>query len=163
MKASPYRVTCAMGLWIVSVLLLALVAACSVRPEALPPGSGLEQDVPPTPSETVEVSDQVSPGESKRPSQEGCPEVDSQLFQIAQASNPQELARQLQIEIKEDKIQVLLVLADQDTEFLQDFGVEAGTQYGTRVQAFVPVDRLCELASADQVLAIRRLDRAVTE
>jgi len=152
------------SLWTVFVLLLALSAACSSpggSPTATDPeqasGSALEQDAPPTPAlDTIEVElDQFSPKETERPTQEDCPGVDSQLFQVIQSPNPLELAEELQIRIKDDKVQVLLILADPDTGFLQRFQVEVGTQSSTKVQAFVPITQLCELASTDQVLAIR--------
>jgi hypothetical protein len=89
--------------------------------------------------------------------------VDSQLYQITQAIDPQEQARQFLVEVEDDRILVLLDLADQDTVFLQDYGVQAGAQYGTKVQAYVPIDRLCELASTDRVLAIVRLDKNIAQ
>ena len=101
--------------------------------------------------------------ELERDSQESCPGVDSQLYQITQAPDPQELARQFQVEVKDGKIQVLLVLADPDTAFLQDYDVQTGAKYGTKVQAFVPIGRLCELASTDRVLAIVRLDKDIAQ
>jgi hypothetical protein len=115
------------------------------------------------PSKTTEVSGQGSLPELERTSQDDCPGVDSQLYQITQAPDPQELARQFLVKVEGDRILVLLDLADQDTAFLQDYGVQAGSQYGTKVQAFVPIGRLCELASTDQVVAIVRLDKDITQ
>jgi hypothetical protein len=54
-----------------------------------------------------------------------------------------------------------VVLRDEDGGFLEDYEVEVGKQFGTQVQAFVPLSRLCELASLDSVLAIRLPDQAV--
>ena len=115
------------------------------------------------PSDTIEVSGQVSLPQLERASQEDCPGVDSQIYQITQAPDPQGLASQFLVEVEDDKIHVLLELADKDTAFLQDYDVRAGAQYGTKVQAFVPIDRLCELASSDRVVAITRLDVDLTQ
>ena len=54
-----------------------------------------------------------------------------------------------------------MVLEDEDSGFLEDYDVEVGKQIGTQVQAFVPLARLCELASSDKVLAVRLPDQAV--
>ena len=64
------------------------------------------------------------------------------------------LARQLLLTVQDDKIQVVLLLNQADTSFLQPFGVEIGTQAEMRVQAFVPPGRLCDLARSGKVLAI---------
>ena len=163
--------------WLTLTALVALATACNPQQGTLPtsdseqasgsvksPGALSEQNMPTLPpSDTIEVPGQVSLPELERTSQEGCPGVDSQLYQITQAPDPQELARQFLVEVEDDKIQVLLVLADQDTTFLQDYDVQAGSQYGTKVQAFVPINRLCELASTDSVLAIVRLDKDIAQ
>lgn len=158
--------------WLVLTALVALATACSpasepsspISPQQAP-GGLLEQDAPPTPElETIEVDlDQAPPLDLKRQTLEGCPGVESQLAQIIQGSNPLERARQLGIRVQGDKVQVLLVLSSEDVAFLQDFGVEIGTQAGTQVQAFVPLSRVCELASTENVLAIRLLGQAVIQ
>ena len=152
------------------VSLLVLTGACSTQHPSPSPSSGqtseqtFEQDVPPTPQfDTVEVEDidQVSPGDIQRPKQDDCPNLESVLFQVEQASDPLGLAKQLQLRVKEDKIQVLIILDQEDASFLQDFDVEIGTQSGARVQAFVPIGQLCDLANAEHVLAVRRPAQAV--
>ena len=65
--------------------------------------------------------------------------------------------------VKDGKIQVVLVLSQEDTGFLQDYDVEVGTQSGTQVQAFVSPDRLCDLAKTDEVLAINLPAQALTQ
>lgn len=84
-----------------------------------------------------------------------CPGLDSQLFQLAQADDPALLAELLGLRTKEGRVQVLLLLASEETSFLQDFGAEVGTQSGSEVQTFVPVDQLCPLANHNAVLAVR--------
>ena len=171
MKTYTYnkRPLCLLGLTLAVLALLA--AACSparapsstTAPEQAP-GGLLPQDAPPTPSgKTIKVPDQAALPTIERASQENCPGVDSQLYQITQAPDPKEAARQSMVEFKDNRIQVLLILADQEMAFLEDYDVQTGSQYGDRVQAFVPVDRLCELASTDRVLSILRLHKGITQ
>jgi len=106
---------------------------------------------------------QMSPGDLYPREQSDCPDLDSLLFQITRAPDPLALAEQSQLKVKEDKVQVLLILDCEDTDFLQDFEVEMGTQSGTQVQAFVPVNQLCDLANTDKVLAIRLPAQAIPQ
>jgi len=152
------------------ILPLILTGACSTQRPSPSPSSGqtsgqtFEQDVPPTSQfDTVEVEgiEQISPGDIQRPKQDDCPNLESVLFQVERASDPLELAKQWQLRVKEDKIQVLIILDQEDASFLRAFDVEIGTQFGTRVQAFVPIGQLCDLANTDHVLAVRRPAQAV--
>jgi hypothetical protein len=148
-----------------ALMLLALVTAC--RPSATPlPLSGTTQQegqvfgqdatVSPSFATTALPPDaQESPPDLDPHKQSDCPKLDSTLAQIVRATNPMDLAQQLQLTIRDNKIQVLLILSQEDTGFLQDFQVEIGSQVGTSVQAFVLIDQLCRLANADSVLAIR--------
>ena len=88
-----------------------------------------------------------------------CPGLDSQLLQIIQSENPRLSASQIGMNVKEDKVQVLFVLETEETDFLSDYDIELGTQVAHQIQAYVPFNRLCELASLDAVLAIRPVDR----
>lgn len=74
---------------------------------------------------------------------------------MTQANDPALVAEHLGLRTKERKVQVLLLLASEETSFLQDFGAEVGTQVGNEVQAFMPIDQLCQLANHDTVLAVR--------
>jgi hypothetical protein len=74
-----------------------------------------------------------------------------------------EQAKRARLKVKEDKVHVLLVLAREDTRFLQAFGVEIGKQSGMQVQAFVPIDHLCDLAKSPEVLAIRLPAEAIPQ
>jgi hypothetical protein len=165
MNAIKSRITRKFGQSMALVALLILTGACSTQPSSLP-GQGPEQDVPSTPEAgTVEIRpdmQQVSPGNLDEPrKQSDCPGLDSLLLQIVQSSDPLDSAEQLHLNVKEDKVQVLLVLDREDVGFLQDFEVEIGTQSGTEVQAFVPISQLCDLANTDEVLAIRVPAQAV--
>jgi hypothetical protein len=140
-----------------AVLLLAgFVAACQSQP-SLPPSPQTEQSPPPTTTPAKAATIQpVSP------KQADCPNLDSQLFQLTQATAPLDLAQERQFRVKGDKIQVLLILADTDITFLQNFEVEPGTQMGAKIQVFAPIDQLCNLANTPQVLAIRPPARLFT-
>ena len=156
--------------WLTAAALMTWTA-CSPASEPVPATTlkqreegFLLQDAPPTlVGKPADVPAQVSLPTIQSISQEDCPGVDSQLYQITQAPTPQVLAEQFLVEMEEGRLYVLLILADKDLAFLQDYDVRAGSQYGTRVQAFVPVDRLCELANTDRVTAIVRLDRNITQ
>ena len=144
-----------------TVLFLPLMTACNTP--GIPPAA---QNAPPTPVfDTVEgdLDTEVSPDTipSREPAE--CPDLDSTLFQLTRVSDPMWLAEQLGFRVTDGKVQVLLVLASEDTEFLRDWGVEPGTQSGTQVQAFVRVDQLCDLANTDAVLAIRPAAQAVLQ
>ena len=173
LNISKFRVMRMPGLWVAFVTLLALTTACATWPGASSPtASGqtpeqvLEQNMTPTPEfDAVEIrpEGQVLPGSPKSIKQNECPDLESMLFQIAQAPDPLTLAQQLQLKVKEDKIQVVLILDSEDTSFLQNFEVEIGTQMGTQVQAFVPINQLCALANTAEVLAVRLPAQAVPQ
>jgi len=162
-----------LGPRIALVVLLTFMTACSAQPVSSPPAvspqtpvKGMEQDAPPTPefdTTEVEPDSQLSPGDLEPSEQSTCPDLDSMLFQITQAPDSLDLAEQLQLKVKEDKILVLLILDGEDLDFLQDYGVEVGKQVGTQVQAFVPIDQLCDLANTTEVLSIRPPAQAVPQ
>jgi len=161
----------AAALWSLLVMLLASTA-CGAGPDTSslpgtghPPGAAGEQIAPPTPSfGTTEVeSDQVSPRETDRDLQESCPNVDAALWPLIQADDHREWGEDADVKVKGDKVQVLLILAGQDTQFLRDMDIEVGTQIGPKVQAFVPIDALCDLANEEDVLAIRLPARAANQ
>jgi len=173
MNAPNFQIVRMPSLWVALVTLLVLTSGCNAWPASpspaaseQTPGQALEQNVPTTPEfETMEIEPdlQAAPGDLQSREQSDCPGLDSLLFQITQAPDPLEMAEQLQLKVKEDKIQVLLILDHEDTGFLQDFGVEVGAQSGTKVQAFVPINQLCDLANTDEVLAIRPPAQAVPQ
>ena len=120
-------------LFVLLISLIAWVGACQSQP-----------DMPP--------SAEVAPIPRK---QEDCLDLDSRLFQLTQESAPLELAKQWQLKVKDDKIQVLLILNDENVSFLRNFEVELGTQSGAKAQVFAPINQLCTLANSPEVLAIR--------
>jgi len=140
-----------------AALFLFLLAAC------VPPPSPITGRAAPTAEFGVvegKPSSTIFPGTIPPRKPRTCLALDSQLFQFTQTDDPSRTAEQLGFRVKDGKIQVLLVLASEDTDFLQEFGVEVGTQSASQVQAFVPMDQLCALAHTDQVLAIRPIAQA---
>ena len=156
--------------WLAVAALVVLSPACSPasKPATEPapkqePAGGLLQDAPPTQElEVVDVnSDQMPPLDPTKWTAKDCPNLQSQLQQVIQSSNPVETAKLLGLRVQEDRVLVLVVLKDEDARFLEDFDIEPGKLSGTQVQAFVPFSRLCELANTDNVIAIRLPDQAV--
>ncbi|MBN1641759.1 MAG: hypothetical protein JXA09_11030, partial [Anaerolineae bacterium] len=138
-------------------VLLGMLAACEAG--ASPEGTGsdlIEQIVSPTPDwSTVEVDTDQVPDLGEKPTKGGgCAGLDSALVQIMQSPDPISMAQQLGIKTSGSKIQVALTLSGTDTAFLSDYDVEVGTQVGEKVQAYVPVKQLCEIALLDQVLRV---------
>jgi hypothetical protein len=143
-----------------AVVLCLLLAAC-----APPPSPIIEQGASTVEFEVSEGRPEtaISPGAIPPREPRSCPDLDSQLFQLTQADDPPRAAEQLGFRVQDGKVQVLLVLASEDSAFLGDYGVEIGTQSDNQVQAFAPIDLLCELADTDPVLAIRPLAQAVPQ
>ncbi len=88
-----------------------------------------------------------------------CPGLDSQLYQLTQSKDPISSAAKMGLKTKDEKVQVLFVLASEEVDFLLDYQVEPGTQMGNQVQGYIPVEMLCELANNEKVLTIRPVDR----
>jgi len=163
-QTRPFRLACCLAL--AALATLACSQTSEPTAESIPkqePAGGLLQDAPSTqPLETIEIDiDQAPPLDLNKFKAADCPKVESPLSQIVQGPNPAETAKQLGARVEGAKIQVLVVLKDENARFLEDYEVEVGKQLGTQVQAFVPLSRLCELASSDSVLAIRLPDQAV--
>ena len=150
--------------------LFVLASACGTQTTSVPPAA--TQQVPGAVPTQLSISSQTpgllsgttiavpntgiataDPGQTK---QSACPRLESALYQLTRASQPIDQAKQQGLAVKGDKVQVLIVLSGEDTAFLHDFGVEVGSRSGTSLQAFVPIDRLCELANTEPVIAIRR-------
>lgn len=150
----------------VLLCLTALNGACVAVPFPSSQPDAAQQNAPPTPefSTTQIPADKLVAPEGAAPATESeCPGLDSALVQIIQSPDPVEQARQSLLQVKDGKIQVVLVLSQQDTSFLQGYDVEIGTQSDMQVQAFVPLGRLCDLAKTDEVLAIKLPAQAVTQ
>ena len=160
-----------LSLFLVFVAIFTLETACSPRLSApstasskTAPVAGVIQDMPSTTemiSGIVSVAAQLPPADVPETKPAGCPKLDSQLNQLVQSADPLSMAKQLNLTVKQDKVQVLLVLASEDKAFLDDFTVEVGSQAGRQVQVFVAINQICDLASTDEVLAIRLPDQVI--
>jgi len=102
-----------------------------------------------------EVSSQATLDEGSLAKPTTCPKLDSALSQVAASSDPLETAKNLNLRVEQDKIQVSLLLAGDDPSFLKEFGIEPGSQAGQEIQAFVPINQLCEIAKMEEVITIR--------
>ncbi len=142
-----------------SALFLFLI--CSCTPTYNQNSSGLNQTTVEFATSEVQPDIKISPQTQELQKSIKCPGLDSQLNQLIQANDPSGTAEALGFKLSGDKIQVLITLTDENTSFLADFDAEVGTQSGTQVQAYVPIDQLCQLANKDTVLAIRPAAQAI--
>lgn len=166
MLQSARRLTARFVLFAVWGCLVTLVGACMAAPPPTRQPDAASQDAPRTPEfSTIQVpSDlQMTPDGAASAGQNDCPGLDSALAAVVASPDPLEQARQSLLTVKDGKIQVVLLLSQEDAGFLQNYGVEIGTQTGTRVQAFVPPDRLCDLAKTDEVLTISPAAQAIPQ
>ena len=123
------------------LVLIASLTACSPR-------DGIT-------SATVEISEDVQiEGEGQK--NEACPQLDSILYELYLMKDPVPTAEQRGFRLKDGKVFVLLVLADEETQLPEGFDLDVGTRSGDQVQVFVPFNQLCDLAKTDEVIAIRQ-------
>jgi hypothetical protein len=130
-----------------------------------PAGQAFSQDIPPTDemiSGTTKVIGQASPDEGNKTKSTACPKLDSQLNQVLASTDPLSTAKQMKMNVNENKVQVVIVLSSQNIDFLQDYEVAVGVQSGSELQAFVALNQICEISSRDEVLAIRLPAAGVT-
>lgn len=153
---------------LVLLCLAALCYACVTVP--LPSGQpgAAEQNAATTPAFALTQlpADQkaMPPDAGSAPKHNDCPGLDSALVQIMRSSDPIAQAKQSLLQLRDgDKIQVVLVLSQRDTRFLHAYDVEIGTQADMQVQAYVPLDRLCDLAKTAEVLAINLPAQAISQ
>jgi hypothetical protein len=85
-----------------------------------------------------------------------CTDVESKLVGLDRASGAAGVraAQRLGLTVQGDRVQLALVLATEDPGLLDRLGLE-GSGRGTRYQAFVPFDRICELGSLPEIVAVR--------
>jgi hypothetical protein len=159
-------------LWaLVALLALLAAAGCSTTaPQAEQSGptqedSGLIQEAPPT--RTLEVIDveaaTVELVPRVRSATEQCPELPALLLQVISSRDPAREAQALGLNVLDDSVQVELILDRQEITFLQQAGVKVGKQVDRKVQAYVPLARLCELAADERVESLRPVSQAETQ
>ena len=163
-----YRV----GLWPLLALLV-LIASTGCATTARPgegggrgPGDvGLSQDAPPTGVTeiiTVDLST-IDLDPRIRASDKLCRDLRSPLLQVVEAADPAQEAKTLGLKVREDRVQVTLILTDKDSAFLRALAVDVGKQAGNQVQAYVPISQLCELAADKRIQAIYPASQAETQ
>jgi hypothetical protein len=146
--------------------LLILIASTGCATSSQAPGQvGVDQDAPPTGTAEVITVDlnAVEPESKSRAAAELCRDLRGPLLQVVEAQDPVQEAQALGLTVREDQVQVVLVLNEQGTDFLQLAGVDVGKQSGKQVQAYAPISRLCELAADKRVDAIYPASQAETQ
>jgi hypothetical protein len=85
-----------------------------------------------------------------------CTDVESKLVVLdhARPADAQQQAQQLGLRVEDGRVQLALILSADDPGILDKLGLE-GSGRGTRYQAWVPFDRICEIASLPAVVAVR--------
>ena len=149
------------SLILLSLVAVFLLAACTSESPIVPGGIDYGNNQPTEGFEIVNDDFETTIDPENLPSREAnpCPSLDSQLYQLTQSEDPLSMASQMGLKVNDDKVQVLFVLANEDIEFLEDYEVELGTQSGSQVQGYAPIDRLCEIAKIETVLTIRPVNR----
>jgi len=135
------------------LMLVSLFSACGPAPKQPPSGLTVATIEFSTTSVTPDSDQSYTPKKDNKSND--CPSLDSQLYQLSQSANAADDAKVLGYQVKEGEIQVLIVMIDENTEFLESFAIEPGTQSGSKIQAYVKFGDLCKLANNDSVLAIQ--------
>ena len=141
------------------LMLVSLLLACSPTPKQPPSGLTVATNEFSTTSVTPVLDQPIIP--KKETKSIDCPSLDSMLYQLSQSANAAQEAEALGYQVKEGKVQVLIVMVDENTEFLGSFDIEPGTQSGSKIQAFVKFEDLCLLGNNDSVLAIRPIAQMI--
>ncbi len=137
-------------------VLVALLAACNPQKGTSPTVVVTTED-----EQVVVATENVQEEGGKK--NEECPQLNSKLYELSLMEDPIPTAEQWGFRVKDDRVFVLLVLADELTEIPDGFDLEVGTRLGDQVQVFVPFDELCCLANSDEVVAIRQPIEPVLE
>jgi hypothetical protein len=160
------------GFWaLLALLALIVVSGCATITEPAEKdgrkqgNAGLSQDAPPTGTAEVIFVDQnaVQPDPGDRAAAKSCQELHGLLLQIVESDDPSREAQALGLNVREDQVQIELVLNSQGIAFLHTLAVDVGKQSGRQIQAYVPVSRLCELAADKRVQAIYPVSQAETQ
>lgn len=138
---------------LMGLLLISLSLACVPAPKQSPSGLTVATNEFSTTSVTPGLDQPIIPKNETKSND--CPSLDSQLYQLSQSENAAQEAEALGYQVIDGKVQVLIVMVDENTKFLGSFDIKPGTQSGSKIQAFVKFEDLCLLANNDSVLAIR--------
>ena len=92
--------------------------------------------------------------------QDSCPRLESRLQQLHAAEDPAAFAAFTALMYGDYRVLAIVELVDQDLPPAVDaFGMEIEASYANVVQAWVPVDQLCALASDPAVAGVRPVER----
>jgi hypothetical protein len=130
-------------------VLMCLIAGCSGSPVAQPTNNGEPQNNSLSGTEagtnntTTTVTDQNL-------------SISSPLNEIINAANRSSVAAKNDIQFRDGAVMVVIELrSEADTSVLSEYGVDITAEAGTRVQGWVPVDNLADIARTDGVAFIR--------
>lgn len=129
------------------------------------PSEGSEDIVTTTPPfETVQVEGTVDLSKSAT-KDATCPHLDSRLYQLSVASDPEDFARTHNLTYSEGTVQAVMLLkdAEADLDFAKAFGVEIEERYQDQVQIRVPVESLCSLSNHPSVRYVQPPSLPVTD
>ena len=86
-----------------------------------------------------------------------CPNLESQLDQLARSSDPEAFAARSSLVLSGGGVRVIVETSGASDLGAYSFDEEA--RYADRVQGYVPIGRLCALASAVGVRSVRPIER----
>jgi hypothetical protein len=128
----------------------------AIQPSETPAEPGMEM-IEPTVTFTITqvITDTVAI--TPRPHSSECPNLESRLYDLTVAQDPENLAQTKGLFYENGATRVVIQLAtpEADTSFLAEYGVQIETQTGSLVQALVPPERLCDLSNDPRVKFVR--------
>lgn len=92
-----------------------------------------------------------------------CSNIDSVLNQLLASTNPLTFAESHGLKIVEGRVEVTLTLINEETTLLTDLDFVESIRSDNKIQGFVRIDQLCELANTTEVTYIRVPSYAVLE
>ena len=84
-----------------------------------------------------------------------CPKLDSNLYRITLAADPESDARQAGMHLEGELIRVVIEVADPDATLPEDLGILIERRQGPLIRALVPLSQRCRLSENDVVNFIR--------
>ena len=86
-----------------------------------------------------------------------CPNLDSQLDQLARSSEPEAFAARSGLVLSGERVRV--IVESSGASDLGEFSFAEEAHYADRAQGYVPIARLCALSSAPGVRSVRPIER----
>ena len=160
------------GFWaLLALLILMASTGCGETPQPAKESDqnhgdvGVSNEAPPTTTAEVITVDlnAVELDAKKQSEAKSCRDLHGPLLQIVESKEPVQEARALGLNVREDKVQITLVLNTQDAAFLRQSGIDTGKRTGKQIQVYAPILRLCELAADKRVDAVYPVSQAETQ